>query len=140
MRKAFLDRNIDAFMALFAPPGTARPGEKAADLQKVRAQVGINLVMVKKMTGVRIEMQTLTVKGDRAVVISKYAYQGIIESQPGKPVKVADKGVTRDTWAKTPKGWLLLDIETLQSNPTMDGKPMKEALKGGGAGAKGGGK
>ncbi len=130
MRKAFLDRNIEGFMALFAPPGTAKPGEKVADAQKVRVQVGMNLAMVKKMTAVKMSIAKLAVKGDRIVVQNAYTYQGLIQTQPGKMVKLADSGMTRDTWARTPKGWFLLDIETLKSNPTLDGKPMKEYMKG----------
>ncbi len=129
VRQAFLHRDVDAFIAILAPSGTARQGEKASDPQEVRVQVGMRLAMLKKMTTVKMEMQKVTVNGDRAVVMNRFEYEGIVETQPGKTVRMGDKGITRDTWARTPKGWRLLHIETVQSNPTMDGKPLIEAMK-----------
>lgn len=130
IRTAFLNRDIDGFLRFLAPAGAVKTGEKVVDPQKVRSQVGVVFAMLKKMTGVKMEMTSVKVKGDRAVVMNRYAYQGIFEPQPGKTVKMADKGMTRDTWIKTGKGWRILNLETVESNPTMDGKSIKEAMQG----------
>lgn len=127
MTTAFLNRDIEAFMAMFAPPGTARQGEKVADPQEVRMRIGMIFAMLKKMTGVKMQIENVTGKGDRAVVVSKYAYQGIIEPEQGKTVKMADRGRMKVTWARTNKGWRILDVDTIESNPTMDGKPISQA-------------
>jgi len=126
--KAFFNRDIEGFMGLFAPPGTARQGEKVADPQEARVRVGMVLAMVKKMTGVKMQIVQVTSKGDRAVVINRYAYQGIVEPEKGRTVKMADRGTMKITWAKTAKGWRILNVDTIDSNPTMDGKPMKGTM------------
>jgi|GEM_PF-2748288 len=130
IQKAFMNRDIEGLLAVLAPPNTARPGEKAADPMKLRREIGLQLAVMKKMNGVKMQMTKVTVKGDRAVVLNSYAFSGLFEPQKGKVMKMADKGMTKDTWAKTPKGWRLLNLETLKSDPTLDGRPLKEVMAG----------
>jgi ketosteroid isomerase-like protein len=130
MEQAFRQRNIEAVMALTAPGFTGKSGKDTAPADKVRAQLGMQFAMLKEMKSVRMTIAKLTVKGDTAVVENKYAFSGIIVPEKDRVVKMADNGVTRDTWTKTAKGWRLLQLETVKSNPTINGRPLKEAMAG----------
>jgi hypothetical protein len=130
IQKAFMNRDIEGLLAVLAPPNTARPREKAADPMKLRREIGLQLAVLKKMIGAKMQITKVTVKGDRAVVLNSYSFSGLFEPQKGKVMKMADNGVTRDTWAKTPRGWRLLNLETVKSRPTLDGRPLKEVMAG----------
>jgi hypothetical protein len=97
---------------------------------KLRREIGLQLAVLKKMIGAKMQITKVTVKGDRAVVLNSYSFSGLFEPQKGKVMKMADNGVTRDTWAKTPRGWRLLNLETVKSRPTLDGRPLKEVMAG----------
>ncbi len=130
MEQAFMKRDINAVMALTAPGFTGKSGKETVAAEKVQMELGMRFAMLKEMKSVKMTIAKLTVKGGNAVVVNRYAFSGIIMPDKNKVVKMADTGVTRDTWTKTSKGWRLLQLETIRSNPTINGKPLKEALKG----------
>ncbi|NLH99736.1 MAG: nuclear transport factor 2 family protein [Chthonomonadales bacterium] len=130
MEQAFLKRDVNAVMALTAPGFTGKSGDETVPADKVKMQIGMQFAMLKEMKSVKMQIAKLAIKGKDAIVVNRYAFSGVIEPQKGKTVKMADQGVTRDTWQKTAQGWRLLQIETVKSNPTIDGKPLKEAMAG----------
>ncbi len=136
MEQAFMKRDINAVMALTAPGFTGKKGNETAPAEKVQMELGMQFAMLKEMKSVKMKIAKLTVKDGKAVVVNRYALSGIIMPDKNKVVKMADTGVTRDTWTKTAKGWRLLQLETLRSNPTINGKPLKEAMAGSQAGKK----
>lgn len=130
IEQAFMKRDINMFMALTAPGFTGKSGDETATADKVRMELGMQFAMLKEMKSAKMRISKLTLQGSKAVVVNEYAFSGIIEPQKGTTVTMADKGITRDTWTKTAEGWRLLQLETVKSNPTLDGKPLKEAMSG----------
>jgi len=130
MEQAFKKRDIKAVMALTAPGFTGKSGKETVPAEEVQMQLGMQFAMLKVMKSAKMRIAKLTVKGDKAVVVNRYAFSGVIEPQKGTTVKMADSGITRDTWTKTAKGWRLLQLETVKSNPTLNGTPLKEAMAG----------
>jgi hypothetical protein len=130
MEQAFMKRDVSAVMALTAPGFTGKSGSEVVTGDKMLMQIGMRLAMIQQMKSVKMRIAKLSVKGDKAVVVNRYAFSGIITLNNGRTVKGADNGITRDTWVRTKTGWRLLQLETVKSNPTLDGKPFKEAMAG----------
>ena len=131
MEQAFMKRDINAVIALTAPGFTGKSGNEVVPAEKVKMEIGMRFAMLKEMKSVKMKIAKLTVKDGKAVVVNRYAMSGIIVPEKDKVVKMADTGVTRDTWTKTAQGWRLLQLETVRSNPTINGRPLKEAMAGG---------
>lgn len=127
--KAFLARDLEGVLKYFGAASDRKPGEKGTDPKELRTKFGTMFIMLKEMKSAKMEIAKLTVVGDRVVVLNRYSYVGVIEPERGRTVKAADQGVTRDTWARTAKGWRIIHLETLKSNPTFNGKPIDEVMK-----------
>lgn len=127
---AFRKRDVAAFMALTAPNFTGKQKDKVVEGSKVQMQLGMEFAMLQSMDKVTMKMEKVTSKDGKAVVVNRYSFAGTVAPEKGKILKMADNGVTRDTWVKTPKGWLLLQLETVKSNPTFNGRPVSEYMGG----------
>jgi hypothetical protein len=70
-------------------------------------------------------IKSLTASGKTAVAIVNGSFTGEIPSGgAAKPHILSQKGVTKDTWVKTPKGYRLQKSEVQSMEMLMDGQPL----------------
>ena len=80
---------------------------------------------IKKIDHVSNKVEKVTVKGNQATTRTNGIFEATLMLTPDakKSSKLKGGSVTDDTWVKTPKGWMLKQVNVIKETMTLDGKP-----------------
>ena len=124
-RKAFLDRDVDAVMALRTPDYyTVGPDGQVRDREAMRQYTIGFLNGVVKWIDTRFDIDSLQiVNGDAVAIVRQYADR--MGLRPDGQVHHIQTWVTqREIWRKTPQGWKLRVVDQVHDQRRLvDGKP-----------------
>ncbi|HJQ12031.1 MAG TPA: nuclear transport factor 2 family protein [Gemmatimonadaceae bacterium] len=124
-RKAFLDRDVDAVMALrTADYYTIAPDGQVRDREAMRQYTIGFLNGVVKWIDTRFDIDSLQmVNGDAVAIVRQYADR--MGLRPDGQVHHIQTWVTqRETWRKTADGWKLRVVDQVHDQRRLvDGKP-----------------
>jgi ketosteroid isomerase-like protein len=124
-RQAFLDKNVDAIMALrtsdfhtVGPDGTQR------DREAMR-QYTIGLLNgIDRWIELTTTIDSLTVENDQAIVTMRQHLDRMAVREDGKVHHVETWATQRETWKRTPDGWKLWRVDQVRDQRRLiDGKP-----------------
>lgn len=123
---AFKRKNLKAYFAIFAPGFYFIDMQGARfDLETMRRSMTQILSAAKTVNG-DSTIQRFNLKGSQAVVVGREAAIITLTKPNSKKFsKLSFQRVTKNTWAKSRRGWLLKRVRELSAKYTLDGKVLK---------------
>jgi len=125
-------KDIKGVMATGTPDFTMKEASgKVYNAKDAATMMDSQFKMMKSVDEVKMTPKTISIKGKTAVVMGDFVMKVVMTGPDGKDHKFAGTGLTKDTFVKTPKGWLVKSTETVKESMMMDGKPFDPAAAGG---------
>ena len=124
-RQAFLDKNVDAIMALRAPDfHTVNADGTQRDREAMR-QYTIGLLNgITKWIELTTTIDSLEVQNDQAVVTMRQHLDRMALREDGKVHHIETWATQREIWKRTPEGWKLWQVDQVRDQRRLiDGKP-----------------
>jgi hypothetical protein len=78
-----------------------------------------------RFTGHDLKITSLAVKGNEAVVVFKDRVTAVVADPQERQHKLVSTSTTRETWVKSPEGWMTRLSEVLASKTYLNGKEVK---------------
>lgn len=120
---AFKQKNVDKMMAITAPGFTMKmPRNQTADAARARVLLQQAITLVQSISKVNTRIDKLSVQGGQAIATVTQTMAAKMTGQDQKPHAVTTTSVSRDTWVKSKKGWLMKSTESISEKSTVDGK------------------
>ncbi len=114
-------QDVDAIARLLTPDFRLTGGGDTVNRAEYKTMVKQGFQTVYDMKA-STAIESFTLQGNQAIVVTRQIQSGkarVTNAPQNRAVTVVMK--LRDTWAKTPQGWLLRRSEGLSSQSTVDG-------------------
>ena len=124
-RKAYLEKDLGAIMALRAPDfHTITPDGTRRDRAAMQLYIEGILNGVDRWIETTFTIDSLTVVGDTAAAIVKQFADRMALREDGQIHHVQTWVTQRETWIRTPEGWRMWRVDQLRDQRRLiDGKP-----------------
>jgi len=121
-------KDIKALMATGTPDFTMKDmSGKVHNAKEATEMMGSQFKVMTSVEDVKMTPKSYDIKGKTATVMADFIMKVTMPGPDNKPHKFSSIGLTKDTFVKTPKGWMLKGTEAVKESTLMDGKPMNAA-------------
>jgi len=124
-RKGFLDKDVDAIMALRSPDfHTVGPDGSQRNYEGMRQYTIGFLNGIDRWIAITLAIDSLEVQNDQAIVTMKQHLDRMALREDGKVHHVETWATQREIWKRTPDGWKLWQVDQVRDQRRLiDGKP-----------------
>jgi len=132
---ALKKKDVAGAMSYFTPDYTAKQMGMTMTRAQAEQQMKQTIGSIKSFDTISWDIKKVTVKGNTVIAEGTELFVGTIQDDmgqmgpKGKTHKLKDVENNRDTFVKTPKGWLLKSSETISAEISVDGKKVGPPAK-----------